>query len=58
MDDSVSITVDNIRFCMLFDSVNTRFIIEEASYDIKKYYVLEYDEDRAERGLERFLHVT
>ena len=57
-DESVNVTKDNIRFSMLFDRDNNRFLVEEASYEVKKYFVLEYDEDRAENGIGNHLQVT
>ena len=43
---------------MLYDRENARFIVEEASYEMMKFYVLEYDEDRAENGFGNHLQVT
>ena len=43
---------------MLYDRENARFIVEEAQYEMKKYYVLEYDEERAENGFGNSLQVT
>lgn len=57
-DESVNVTKDNIRFVMIYDRENNRFLVEEASYEVKKYFVLEYDEDRAENGIGNHLQVT
>lgn len=57
-DDSMNVTRDNIKFSMVYDRQNTRFLVEEASYEMKKYFILEYDEERAENGIGNHLQVT
>ena len=49
---------DNIKFTMLNDAANDRYIIVENTYEYQKYFILEYDETRSQIGIGNHLQVT
>ena len=42
-----------IKIVTIYDPQDNRFIICEKTYELQKYYVLQFDEKRAELGLQR-----
>jgi hypothetical protein len=54
----MKVTRENIKYNMYYEKTEERFIIFENSYELQKYYVLEYDESRARTGVECNLMVT
>ena len=54
----VKVNKGNIKFTMFFDRDEERFVIHESSYELQKYFILEYDQDRAKTGIGNHLTVT
>ena len=52
IQDSFALNKDNIKVITLYDPQDNRFIICEKTYELQKYYVLQFDEKRAELGLQ------
>jgi hypothetical protein len=49
---------DKIKFTMFYDKEQERFFICENAYELQKYFVLEYDEQKAMSGTGNHLMVT
>ena len=43
---------------MLYDRDKQRYLIEESSYELTKYYVLSYSEDNLHKGIGNHLNVV
>lgn len=46
-NDQILINKENVKYTMIYERQNDRFIICEQTYEYQKYYILEYDESRA-----------
>jgi len=57
-ESEMKVTADQIKFTMFYDKALERFFICENSYELQKYFVLEYDEQRAKSGVGNHLMVT
>jgi hypothetical protein len=57
MNNTMHLNKDNIQVFGILDRKNNRYIICEKTYEVQKYYVLQHDEQRYERGLEDVLQV-
>lgn len=49
---------DNIKFTVLYDRFEERYLVSESTYELQKYWVLEYDDSRANHGVGNHLQVT
>ena len=54
---SLGVTKNNIKMATVYDTENERFIICEKTYELQKYYVLQYDSARSEQGLPGIVQV-
>lgn len=49
--DDLKVKKDTIKFTMLHDAANDRYIIVENTYEYQKYFILEYDDTRSTNGI-------
>ena len=54
----MKINKENMKFVFICDKDNERFIICEETYELIRYFVLEYDESRVGNGIGPHLLVT
>ena len=47
----MKINKENMKFVFICDKDNERFIICEETYELIRYFVLEYDESRVGNGI-------
>lgn len=52
VSESFALKKDNIKIAAVYDPENKRFIITEKTYELQKFYVMQFDDQRAEMGLE------
>jgi hypothetical protein len=52
VSESFALKKDNIKIAAVYDPENKRFIISEKTYELQKFYVMQFDDQRAEMGLE------
>lgn len=57
-DESLKVKKDTIKFTMLHDNANDRYIIVENTYEYQKYFILEYDDTRCNSGMGSTIQVT
>ena len=57
-ETNLKINKDTIKIITAYDRKNERYIICEKSYNLQKYYVICFDEERLERRLENLVEIT
>lgn len=57
-DGDDQLTTDNIKYTMFYEKSQKRFFACENTYQYQKFYVLEYDQNRAKNGVGNHLTVT
>jgi len=53
----MNINKSKVKFTMFYDKNEDRYYVVENSYEIQKYFVLEFDEARANNGFGNNLSV-
>ena len=47
-----------MKIVTVYDRVTNRYIICEKTYELQKYYIIQFDEDRLDRQLENLVEIT
>ena len=53
MNETFALKKDNIKIIAVYDPENNRYVICEKTYELQKFYVMQFDDQRVNMGLEQ-----